>query len=230
MNPPPTLQIRDLHFRWPGQPGEGLQIDHLQLAAGERLLVHGDSGCGKSTLLSLAAGVLLAKGGQVSLLGHDWRDLRASQREQWRADHVGYLFQQFNLLPYLSPIDNVVLPCRLSALRSQRCQGRAVEQARHLLEALGIDSPLWRRSCAQLSVGQQQRVAAARALIGQPELVIADEPTSALDERRRDEFMQLLLQQCEQSGSALLFVTHDHRLRVHFDQVLDLPTAAELGA
>ncbi len=229
MNPPLALQIRELRFRWPGQSSDCLRIDRLQLAAGERLLVHGDSGCGKSTLLSLAAGVLLANKGQVRLLGQDWRDLRASRREQWRADHVGYLFQQFNLLPYLSPIDNVVLPCRLSTLRAQRCQGRGTEQAGQLLEALGIDSQLWHRPCAQLSVGQQQRVAAARALIGQPELVIADEPTSALDERRRDEFMQLLLQQCERSGSALLFVTHDHRLRSHFDQVLDLPAAMELG-
>lgn len=230
MHRPLTLQMQSLGFRWPGQRSDCLRIERLQLAAGARLLVRGDSGCGKSTLLSLAAGVLLADSGQVSLLGQDWRALPASRRERWRADHVGYLFQQFNLLPYLNPIDNVVLPCRLSAVRAQRCQGPAADQARHLLQALGIDAPLWRRPCAQLSIGQQQRVAAARALIGQPELVIADEPTSALDERRRDEFMHLLLQHCQQAGSALLFVTHDDRLRVHFDEVLDLPTAAEPGA
>jgi putative ABC transport system ATP-binding protein len=230
MKPVPTLHIQQLRFRWPGQVRDCLQIDQLHLSAGGRLLVRGDSGCGKSTLLSLAAGVMLTPAGQISLLGQDWRSLSAGQREQWRADHVGYLFQQFNLLTYLSPIDNVLLPCRLSTLRSQRCQGQAAEQARDLLQALGIGASLWHRPSAQLSVGQQQRVAAARALIGQPELVIADEPTSALDERRRDEFMQLLLRQCERVGSALLFVTHDRRLSTHFDQVLDLPGPVEQEA
>lgn len=230
MNSAPTLQIRDLRFRWPGQTRDCLEIDALQLSAGERLLIRGDSGCGKSTLLSLAAGVLLAPTGQICLLGQDWREHGASRREQWRADHVGYLFQQFNLLPYLSPIDNVMLPCRLSSLRALRCQGPVVEQAQQLLRALGMGPELWHRPCAELSVGQQQRVAAARALIGQPELVIADEPTSALDERRRDEFMHLLLRQCELAGSALLLVTHDRRLSVHFEQVLDLPTPLEYSA
>lgn len=227
MKPALALEIRDLRFRWPGQTRDCLHVEALTLQAGQGLLVRGDSGCGKSTLLSLAAGVLPAGSGQVSVLGQDWHKLGASRREKWRADHVGYLFQQFNLLPYLSPIDNVTLPCRLSALRSQRCGGQVQRHAELLLEALGLGPELWRRPAAQLSVGQQQRVAAARALIGQPELVIADEPTSALDERRRDAFMQLLLQQCERAGSALLFVTHDHRLSVHFDQVLELPGHVE---
>ena len=225
-----VVQISGLRHRWPGQARDLLEIDSLELAAGQRLLVQGDSGSGKSTLLSLAAGVLLPTEGQISLLGQSWGDLPSGRREQWRADHVGYLFQQFNLLPYLSPIDNVMLPCRLSSLRALRCQGPVVEQAQQLLRALGMGPELWHRPCAELSVGQQQRVAAARALIGQPELVIADEPTSALDERRRDEFMHLLLRQCELAGSALLLVTHDRRLSVHFEQVLDLPTPLEYGA
>ena len=227
MNAEKVLQLREVRFRWPGQPEDCLRIPHLQLAAGERLMISGDSGCGKSTLLSLAAGVLLAQTGQIELMGQDWSHLSASRREQRRADHVGYLFQQFNLLPYLSPIDNVLLPCRLSALRAKRCQGRALEKGQRLLEALGIGSQVWHRPSGGLSVGQQQRVAAARALIGQPELLIADEPTSALDERRRDEFMQLLLEQCEQSGSALLFVSHDRRLGEYFEQVFDLPSNPE---
>jgi putative ABC transport system ATP-binding protein len=230
MTAEPVLLLRGVRFRWPSQEEDCLRVEHLALSAGERLLISGDSGCGKSTLLSLAAGVLMAQAGHIRLMGKDWRSLSASRREQTRADHVGYLFQQFNLLPYLSPIDNVLLPCRLSALRAQRCQGQGLEQARQLLQALGIDSALWHQPSGQLSVGQQQRVAAARALIGQPELVIADEPTSALDERRRDEFMELLLNQCERSGSALLFVSHDRRLSVHFERVLDLPSPSEQGA
>jgi putative ABC transport system ATP-binding protein len=223
-----VLQISGLRQRWPGLARDLLQIDSLGLAAGQRLLVQGDSGSGKSTLLSLAAGVLLPTEGQVSLLGQSWRDLPAGRREQWRADHVGYLFQQLNLLPYLSVLDNVLLPCRFSRRRAERC-GRPQEQARELLRALDLAPALWPLQAARLSVGQQQRVAAARALIGQPELVIADEPTSALDERRRDGFMQLLLEQCERSGCALLFVTHDSRLASHFQHMVHLPEPAGGG-
>lgn len=225
MEPNGVVQISGLRHRWPGQTRDLLEIDSLELAAGQRLLVQGDSGSGKSTLLSLAAGVLLPTEGQVSLLGQSWGDLPSGRREQWRADHVGYLFQQLNLLPYLSVLDNVLLPCRFSRRRAERC-GEPQEQARELLRALDLAPSLWPQQAARLSVGQQQRVAAARALIGQPELVIADEPTSALDERRRDGFMQLLLEQCERSGCALLFVTHDSRLASYFPRTVHLRESA----
>ena len=229
MSAPLTLQISQLRFRWPGQSQDVLQLADMALPAGDRLLVRGDSGCGKSTFLSLAAGVLLPSAGEVSLLGQAWRAMPARDRERRRADHVGYVFQQFNLLPYLSVIDNVMLPCRLSARRAQR-SGHSEQAAQHLLAALDLARPLWSAPASQLSVGQQQRVAAARALIGQPELVIADEPTSALDERRRDAFMQLLIEQCQQAGSALLFVTHDERLQAYFDHTLHLPGLLESQA
>jgi len=190
--------------------------------------VHGDSGCGKSTLLSLAAGVLLADAGRVALLGKDWRDLGAAKRDQRRVDHVGYIFQQFNLLPYLSVLDNVLLPCRFSPLRRERAtsaHGSTRAAACTLLEGLGLGEALWSRNATELSVGQQQRVAAARALVGQPELVIADEPTSALDEGWRDAFMTLLIERCERFGSALLFVSHDKRLARHFEHSVDLAAA-----
>ena len=226
MATPATLHISGLRFRWPGQSRDLLDIPTLSLEGGQSLLVQGDSGCGKSTLLSLAAGVLLPSAGRVCLLGQDWQALGKSQREQWRADHIGYLFQQFNLLPYLSAIDNVLLPCRLSSRRRQR-SGQPRRQAQELLAALDLDAALWSQPAARLSVGQQQRVAAARALIGQPELVIADEPTSALDERRRDAFMRLLLAQCQRAGSALLFVSHDRSLQGLFDASLSWPAAGE---
>jgi putative ABC transport system ATP-binding protein len=229
MSAPLALQISQLGFRWPGQAHHALQLASLALPTGHRLLVRGDSGCGKSTLLSLAAGVLLPSAGEVSLLGQAWHGLSAREREQRRADHVGYVFQQFNLLPYLSVIDNVMLPCRLSARRAHR-SGHPKQAAQHLLTALDLAPALWSRPASQLSVGQQQRVAAARALIGQPELVIADEPTSALDERRRDAFMQLLIEQCQHAGSALLLVTHDERLQVYFEHTLHLPGLLESQA
>lgn len=220
-----TLQMEAVRFRHPGASGDTVVLPHLTLAAGEALLVRGPSGCGKSTLLSLAAGVLLADHGTVSLLGQDWKALRPAQCDARRVDHVGYLFQQFNLLPYLSVLDNVLLPCRFSTLRRRRAEAvhGGIEAAAHdLLCQLGLEPALGARRAADLSVGQQQRVAAARALIGQPELVIADEPTSALDEARRDEFMALLTRHCQQAGSALLFVTHDRGLSVHFKRVLEL--------
>ena len=224
MNPAATdvaaLQVRALRYRWPGAAADTLQIDSLALAAGEHVFLRGPSGCGKSTLLGLAAGVLLADGGAVQLLGEDWRRLGAAARDRRRAAHLGVIFQQFNLLPYLSVLDNVRLPLRFSPERARRAPSGAAE---HLLERSGLASALWQAPAATLSVGQQQRVAAARALIGAPEVVIADEPTSALDEDRREAFMALLLDCCAEAGAALLFVSHDARLAAHFDRQVDLP-------
>ena len=219
------LQLRDVRFRWPRAAADCIAIDELNVAAGEAVFMRGPSGCGKSTLLSLAAGVLVAQQGEVSLLGHNWRGLSPARRDHLRADHVGYVFQQFNLLPYLSVLDNVLLPCRFSKWRAQRAaEGHrsARDTAQELLQRMGLGSVLWQRAARELSVGQQQRVAAARALIGRPELVIADEPTSALDEALRDGFMDLLLGACAAAGSALVFVSHDGRLASHFTRHVDL--------
>jgi putative ABC transport system ATP-binding protein len=214
-----------LRFRWPGSREDCLVVDSLHIAAGRSVFLHGPSGSGKSTLLGLLAGVLLPREGRLGLLGSDWAQLSGARRDAFRADHVGYIFQQFNLLPYLNVLDNVLLPCRFSALRRQRAEaaaGTARAAAQTLLERVGLGAALWARPAAQLSVGQQQRVAAARALIGQPQLVIADEPTSALDAALRDGFMALLLQQCRDAGSTLVFVSHDERLAAAFDQRLAL--------
>ena len=189
------------------------------------MFLHGPSGGGKSTLLGLLSGVLLPRTGSVSLLGTRWSDLSGARRDAFRADHLGYIFQQFNLLPYLSVLDNVLLPCRFSALRRERASqegGSPGAAARDLLRRVGLAEGLWARPAAQLSVGQQQRVAAARALIGRPEVVIADEPTSALDAALRDSFMDLLLDACRVSGSTLVFVSHDERLAALFDERLSL--------
>jgi putative ABC transport system ATP-binding protein len=220
------IELDALRYRWPGAAHDCLAIDALRVDAGRTLFLHGPSGGGKSTLLGLLAGVLLPTAGAVSLLGRPWASLSGARRDAFRADHVGYIFQQFNLLPYLSVLDNVLLPCRFSALRQQRAaaaSGTPQAAAGALLQRVGLSEALWPRRAALLSVGQQQRVAAARALIGQPEVVIADEPTSALDSALRDSFMALLLQQCRDSGSALVFVSHDERLAALFDQSLSLP-------
>ena len=219
------IDAAGLHYRWPGSRNDCLAIDRLHIDAGRSVFLHGPSGSGKSTLLGLLAGVLLPSRGQIRLLGTDWAALSGARRDAFRADHVGYIFQQFNLLPYLSVLDNVLLPCRFSALRRQRADaaaGSARAGAEALLQRMGLSQALWERPAARLSVGQQQRVAAARALLGRPELVIADEPTSALDAALRDSFMALLLQQCRDAGSTLVFVSHDERLAVQFDTTLAL--------
>jgi putative ABC transport system ATP-binding protein len=221
----PVVELQDLRFGWPGAAAPLLDIPSLRLDPGETLFLHGESGSGKSTLLALLAGVLLPQSGQVQLLGTDWSALPASRRDRRRADHVGIVFQQFNLLGYLPVLDNVLLPCRFSPRRAERAaarDGTPSASARRLLERMNLASDLWTRPASRLSVGQQQRVAAARALIGEPELLIADEPTSALDEARRDEFMALLLEACVGAGSALVFVSHDARLATAFSRRVEL--------
>ncbi|MBL8332523.1 MAG: ABC transporter ATP-binding protein [Rubrivivax sp.] len=220
------IDIHDLHFAWPRAANDTLRIRSLHIAAGEAVFVHGPSGCGKSTLLGLLAGVLVPTAGEVRLLGQPWSALNGAERDRLRADHVGYLFQQFNLLPYLSVLDNVRLPCRFSARRAERA-GDVAAVSRRLLQQLELPADCWDRRADTLSVGQQQRVAAARALIGTPELVIADEPTSALDTALRDGFMAALRAQCQAAGSTLVFVSHDERLAEHFARRLSLPDINE---
>jgi putative ABC transport system ATP-binding protein len=217
-----VITLSGLRYRWPRADSDILAIDHLVIPSGEAVFLHGPSGCGKSTLLGLLAGVLLAQPGAVTVLGHDWALLPAGRRDHQRANQVGFIFQQFNLLPYLSVRDNVLLPCRFSALRAQRA-GRLDAAAEALLQRVGLAPALWSVPAGRLSVGQQQRVAAARALVGAPALVIADEPTSALDAALRDSFMDLLLGACRANGSTLVFVSHDERLAGRFDRRVSLP-------
>lgn len=226
---PPLLELQDLRFAWPGEPRPALSIRHFRLDAGQTLFMHGPSGCGKSTLLSLLAGVLLPQAGAVRLQGVDWRQLPAGRRDPRRAELVGVVFQQFNLLPYLSVVDNVLLPCRFSKRRAQAA-GDPPAEARRLLQRMGLPEAAWRRAPLALSVGQQQRVAAARALIGRPPLVIADEPTSALDEDLRERFVDVLLEACAEAGSALVFVSHDRRLAPRFAVQCALPELNEAAA
>lgn len=223
---PSILQIEQMQFTWPGQATPTLIIDQFDVRAGDTVFLYGPSGCGKSTLLSLLAGVFLPQKGQVLLKGKSWAQLGAAKRDRYRADQLGYIFQQFNLLPYLSVLDNVLLPCRFSSIRSEaakRRSGSIQEDAKSWLAAMDLPQKAWDKPARALSVGQQQRVAAARALVGTPALIIADEPTSALDENRRDAFMDLLLGACAQAQSTLVFVSHDQRIASRFSRQVALP-------
>lgn len=194
------------------------------------MFLRGPSGSGKSTLLNLIAGTIQPRCGRIELGGQDITRLSASRRDRHRADSLGVVFQQFNLLPFLDVIGNVTLPCRFSAARAAsatRTHGSPSGAARFLLDALSLSSQAeMKGAVAELSVGQQQRVAVARALIGEPALVLADEPTSALDADARDAFIRLLTQQCERTGAAVLFVSHDRELARHFHRAVEISEIA----
>ena len=224
------IELSDLSFNWPGHPVL-LDIPQFRLQAGETLFLKGPSGSGKTTLLGLLGGVQKAQRGHIRLLGQDLAALSASARDRFRVDHTGYIFQQFNLLPYLSVLDNVTLPCRFSALRLARCQGTGGPEAsaRSWLQRMDLPAQLWARRADALSVGQQQRVAAARALMGHPELILADEPTSALDAALRRGFMEVLLQAARDAGSTLVCVSHDEQQAARFDLQWSLPALLQEG-
>lgn len=219
------IELKQLRFRWQTNAPDTLAIEHLSVQAGEHLFIRGESGSGKTTLLNLLAGILTPYQGEVRLLNQGLNQQSLSQRDRFRADHLGIIFQQFNLLPYLSVLDNVILPCHFSARRRQKAgQKMAVihQTAQALLMQLGLDQALQQRNIAELSVGQQQRVAVARALLGQPEIIIADEPTSALDTNKRNVFLDLLFQQANEQGSTILFVSHDPYIAERFPRIVEL--------
>lgn len=202
-----------------------LAVDAMHVASGERVFLKGVSGSGKSTLLGLIAGILTPQSGQMRVLGQDLVAMNAARRDAFRAARLGVIFQMFNLLPYLPVGANVTLPCRFSPQRAKAAEaaGGAETEAKRLLGGLGLDPAwIWTKRSTELSVGQQQRVAAARALIGRPGLILADEPTSALDADSRDAFISLLNEECQAAGAALIFVSHDGGLASQFDRALDL--------
>jgi putative ABC transport system ATP-binding protein len=223
-----VVAMAGIRFRWPGG-GFRLAIEHFALARGQTLLLTGPSGSGKSTLLNLLCGVVTPTQGSITVLGRDLTRLSSVQRDRFRAEHFGIIFQMFNLLPYLSILDNVLLPLRFAKGRHRRVAsaGTPEAEARRLLASLGLDADVFaHQPAAALSVGQQQRVAAARALIGAPEVVVADEPTSALDRGLQRAFLDLLFDDLAQAGASLVMVSHDESLAGRFDRVLALDEVA----
>ena len=222
--PEAVIELSDVRFAWAPGAADVIDIENLRIDRGERVFLRGPSGSGKSSLLSLLAGVLVPRQGTIRMLGAETCAMSGAARDRFRADHIGFVFQLFNLIPYLSVLENVCLPCGFSARRRERAMvagGNVETEAVRLLGHLDMaDTTLLHRSVTALSVGQQQRVAAARALIGAPEFVIADEPTSSLDEDRRSVFLDLLFSECERSASTLVFVSHDAALGSRFDRVI----------
>ncbi len=224
-SPEAIVQLDNLQFIWPGNVHATLDIDHFSIGQRERVFLKGPSGSGKTTLLSLIAAVLSPQNGRIVVDGISLDTLKGGQKDQFRVDRIGMVFQQFNLLPFLSVQDNVQLPCKFSKQRrATASQSHTItEEANRLLRAMHLPlDDIKDRPVTELSVGQQQRVAVARALIGRPPLIIADEPTSALDSDTRQAFLALLFAEVETAGSALLFVSHDASLAGSFDRSVDL--------
>jgi len=190
------------------------------------VFLRGPSGSGKTTLLSLLAAIVKPQAGELIIDGVDLVAMDGTDSDRFRAEHIGLVFQQFNLLPFLTVTENVLLPCRFSKERRRRAEeagGSVKDEAKRLLLEMQLPEELLSsRSSMQLSVGQQQRVAVARALIGRPGLIIADEPTSALDTDSRSSFLNLLFNEVRASGATLLFVSHDASLASEFDRSVDL--------
>ncbi len=216
-----AIDIHNLDFGYE-KSSKILQISHLQIPYGQKVFLQGPSGSGKTTLLGLLTGILSPQSGRLKVLDQDLTALSPSARDQFRADRMGYIFQQFNLIPYLNVLENILLPVWMSRARKKNLGALDAENEASLLALrLGLGD-LLQRNVLELSVGQQQRVAVARALLGKPDLVIADEPTSALDEDRQEEFVELLLERVKESGATLIFVSHNQQLAEFFDRQLSL--------
>ncbi|MDC7223510.1 MAG: ABC transporter ATP-binding protein [Spirochaetales bacterium] len=213
------IRIENIRFDW--VPGTKLiNIPELSVEKGEKVLIKGESGSGKTTLLTLLTGIQTVNEGILEVDGVELKSLKPAQRDRFRGDHLGYIFQQFNLIPYLSIEGNIQAALTFSERKRSREQENVGEKIDSLLEELGLshakDKPV-----RELSIGQQQRVALARALMGRPALIIADEPTSSLDGKNRVGFMNLLIKECEKEGTTLLVVSHDPEIDEHFDRIVE---------
>jgi putative ABC transport system ATP-binding protein len=216
-----AVHLRDVLFGY-DRHTPLLQLDEFIVPAGKRVFLHGPSGSGKTTLLGLITGILLPQQGTCLVLGKDLTRMSAQRRDRHRGSEMGYIFQSFNLIPYLTVRQNVALPCQVHERRRRNiAPATLMQEVERLVLRLGL-APYLDRNVKKLSTGQQQRVAIARAVIGKPSLVIADEPTSSLDADRRRDFLDLLFSICDEARSTLIFVSHDLSLRDRFDQSMAL--------
>ena len=219
-----VVELNQVKFTWPRTHKPVLDIEELTINQGQHLFIQGESGCGKTSLLNLLSGITQPDSGSLLILDQSLPALSPHQRDRFRADHLGVIFQQFNLLPYLNVIENVTLPFYFSSKRSRNVEDTH-DAAITILRELEITPGLFAKNVLDLSVGQQQRVAVARALVGNPEIVIADEPTSALDRKNRDTFLRLLFELSTEHESTLIFVSHDDHLSKFFNHTINLAEA-----
>jgi putative ABC transport system ATP-binding protein len=222
---PDAIKLHNLNYTFQGSSLPVLSIPAWQVARNERVFLQGESGSGKSTLLGLLAGLQLPTLGEVEILGARMSALGVGKRDRFRAKHLGVVFQQFNLIPYLSALENVLLAAQFGTSDRRGARQRAIE----LLESVNLPSSLHDRKAAALSIGQQQRVAIVRALINEPSLLLVDEPTSALDHNNRDAFLALLFDMLADMDCAMVFVSHDPTIGRLFDKQVRLAELNQVG-
>ena len=215
------IKIDCVRFYWSKKSNFKIFIQNLEIKKGEKVLLLGESGSGKTTLLSLLCGFLNPLSGTISINGNEINKLSSKSKDEYRADNIGIIFQQFNLLPYAGVIDNILLPLYFSKVRSNSIINPQ-ETAVQLCKQLRLPDDVINYKADSLSVGQQQRVAVARALIGNPSLIIADEPTSSIDSAAQQIFLDLMFEQIYKNESTLLMVSHDKSLSSRFDRLIDI--------
>jgi putative ABC transport system ATP-binding protein len=214
-----AIELSNVNYRYDkGSLQSDLSISDWQVPVGQKLFLRGESGSGKTTLLNLIAGVLVPDDGDIRLLGERFSSLSARKRDVFRAKHIGVVYQQFNLIPFLSVLKNVQLAAHFGATPSVQVETTLAE----LLPKLALSTDCLSKQASHLSVGQQQRIAIARALINHPDILLVDEPTSALDAAARDSFMEVLIELCDKFNTTLLFVSHDAYLQQYFKDVIDI--------
>lgn len=222
-----AINVSNLQFGYQGPiNNKVIDIENWQLEQGESVFLSGPSGSGKSTLINLLCGALSPNSGEITLLSRPFSQLSSRQRDKFRAQHIGVVFQQFNLIPYLSIRQNILAAAHFAGTE----QDLAKQRMQQYFERLELPLSLLNQTANTLSVGQQQRVAIARALINEPEILVVDEPTSALDSNARDGFIRLLLECLNYTNSSLVFVSHDMALAPHFSQHVKLADINQVGA
>ena len=212
------LKATGLKYRY--QYGNTIQFPEIEIERGQRLLINGLSGCGKTTLLSLIAGTLKLQDGDITFDKHEYSKMSSILLDKFRADHIGYIFQTLNLIPFLSVSENIALGIKFSSTRKSKVNDLSQEVVR-LITSLGLEEEILNTPIDHLSVGQQQRAAVARALLGMPDLILADEPTSALDNDTTTKFLHEVMNTFDPSHQAIIMVSHDLSIASYFDTVID---------
>lgn len=211
------ISIHNLAFAYPRSEFE-LKIDGLEIEAGEKIAIVGPSGSGKTTLLNLISGIAVPDSGSISVLGQAMQNLSDKQRRDFRISKIGMVFQRFELVDYLNATDNMLLPYFVNQTLGGKSS--AYERSKELARRMGLSDKM-KRFPSQLSQGEQQRVAICRALVTDPDLLLADEPTGNLDPTNKQKILQLMFDACNESNRTLAVVTHDMNILDGFNRIVD---------
>ena len=221
------ISIKNLKYKIGQNINFNLNIKNFKLNKSDSILIYGESGLGKSTFLNLLSGTISPQKGNIDILGTNISNTSSSIKDKIRGDHFGIVFQTFNLLPYVSVKNNILLGKAYSSIKQSKSNN---DEIKELMDKLSLNyEDLINRKAYELSIGQQQRVAVARALIGKPEIILADEPTSALDKSNQKEFINLLFKSIDENEQGLIMVSHEHKLSNKFKKVKNITEICEIN-